>query len=241
MTKRKWLYVIVFILLSIPVGGYLFLLLLRSASHVNIDKNKFPVSGIDISEHTGKVDFGQLKTLGIDFVYIKATEGATYTDKRFEINSKGVKQSGLPYGFYHFFRFRKSGKEQANNFLNKIRQNPGKLPPVIDVEEWGNQSSDKNTENLRAEIRAFIDIVGKKLGTDIMIYTNPSTYHRLIEGHFDNKIWICAFTDEPDKKINWQFWQHSHYGSVKGVEGNVDLNTFKGARSDWTSFLQKMR
>jgi deoxyribose-phosphate aldolase len=44
----------------------------------------------------------------------------------------------------------------------------------------GNQPSDKSDENLRAEIRALIDVVGAKLGTDITRTRalNPSTYHR---------------------------------------------------------------
>jgi GH25 family lysozyme M1 (1,4-beta-N-acetylmuramidase) len=38
------------------------------------------IKGIDVSHHNGPVDFTKVKSTGIQFVYIKATEGKTYRD-----------------------------------------------------------------------------------------------------------------------------------------------------------------
>jgi len=237
----KWLKLI--IITGAVIIGLLLLvyLMLRSASCVDIDKERFPISGIDISEHTGKVDFSRLNAQGVSFVYIKATEGTNYTDRRFRVNSESVRSSGLPYGFYHFFRFGKSGKVQAEYFLSRIARDPGKLPIVIDVEEWGNSSSKKSGSQVRAEVKSFIDIVTEQTGRELLIYTNLSTYNSMIKGYFSNKIWICAFVDEPDEQINWQFWQHCHTGSLEGVDGDVDFNVFRGKLYDLESLTVNFR
>lgn len=88
-------------------------------SGIEIDKTKFPITGIDISGHTGKIDFLKLSERKIDFVFIKATEGADFVDPKFQENYSNAVNK-LPIGFYHFFRFNKSGKSQANNFLSNI-------------------------------------------------------------------------------------------------------------------------
>lgn len=43
---------------------------------VTPSEEEYPVRGIDISSHNGDIDFGALKQAGIDFVLIKASEGA---------------------------------------------------------------------------------------------------------------------------------------------------------------------
>ncbi|MBW2706938.1 MAG: lysozyme, partial [Deltaproteobacteria bacterium] len=38
---------------------------------------------IDVSHHQGKIDWQKLRRAGIDFAYIKATEGGDFRDPRF--------------------------------------------------------------------------------------------------------------------------------------------------------------
>ena len=51
-----------------------------------IDKEPF---GIDISHHNGSINWKQVPI--VEFVYIKATEGATYVDPMFQHNLKRAK------------------------------------------------------------------------------------------------------------------------------------------------------
>ena len=56
---------------------------------------KYKIHGIDISHHNAKVDWDRLKKsrsakVGIDFVFIKATEGATHLDTQFERNVEPI-------------------------------------------------------------------------------------------------------------------------------------------------------
>ncbi len=41
------------------------------------------VKGIDVSKYQGAIDFDALSGEGIEFVYAKATEGASYVDGQF--------------------------------------------------------------------------------------------------------------------------------------------------------------
>ncbi len=44
-------------------------------------KDTFPVSGIDVSHHQGDIDWKTVGQQDIKFVFIKATEGATFIDE----------------------------------------------------------------------------------------------------------------------------------------------------------------
>jgi hypothetical protein len=39
---------------------------------------EFPAQGVDVSHHQGKIDWNELQSDGLNFTYIKATEGGSY-------------------------------------------------------------------------------------------------------------------------------------------------------------------
>ena len=208
-----------------------------SPAGIEIDKTLYPVTGIDVSNHTGQIDFGKIKEQGIDFVYIKATEGTDFTDEKFQTNFQNATINAIPVGAYHFFKFNSDGRKQAANFLQNIKDKKLDLPLVLDVEEWDNTLKKKPKEIVE-EIRDFIDEVGKTRKDRVIIYTNESGYQKYIEGNFDKyAIWICSFNDQPNIVAEWTFWQHSHKGRLEGAEGWVDVNTFNGDRAEWTRYL----
>lgn len=206
---------------------------------ISIDKNKFPVTGIDISAHTGKIDFDKILIQGIDFVYLKTTEGENFIDPKFDENYSNASIKQIPVGFYHFFRFNKDGKIQASNFLKNIKGKKTSLPLVIDIEEWGNVSS-KSREEIVSEITKFIITVENNTASKLMIYSNESSYKKYIKGNFDNnEIWICSFSKKPNIEKKWTLWQHSHKGKLDGADGWVDINTFNGTKEEWNKYLKQ--
>lgn len=235
--QREKLHILFIILLVL--GGYL-LYTYYADKGIDIDKRQYPITGIDVSNHVGKIDFEKIKEQDIDFVYIKATEGKTFIDKSFQTNFRNAKKAGIPTSAYHFFRFNRTGKEQAANFLNTVPYNDVDLPLVVDVEEWGNTNVD-DVSRIVTEIKAFIREVEKVSRLGVIIYTNENGYKRFIENNFDNKIWICSFSKQPKIDKKWHFWQHSHKGKIKGANKHVDLNTFNGSRADWEAYLKKLK
>lgn len=213
---------------------------IKEPDGIEIDKTRFPVTGIDVSKHTGKIDFKQIKEQfadTLDFIYLKATEGIDLVDKNLETNYLNARQTDIPVGTYHFFKFNSSGRIQAQNYLQVIQNKSLDLPHVLDVEEWNNAFTSQ-PKIVITEIRAFIEEVEAKRNEKVMIYTNESSYQRYIRGNFDShKIWICSFNEQPKIDPDWTLWQHSHKGRIKGAEGWVDINTFNGTREQWKQFL----
>lgn len=207
---------------------------------ISIDKNKYPITGIDVSRHSGVIDWNQIISQHISFVYIKATEGEDYLDPNYERNVAAAQKSRLLVGEYHFFRFNKRGKPQAYNFLSHIGTSNGKLTPVLDVEEWGNLPIEKSVTEITYEINDFLISVENATGRKMIIYTNINSYNRFIRGRFlENPIWICSFDKNrilPDKRP-WLFWQHAHNGKLEGIKGSVDLSTFNGDKLKWEKYI----
>ena len=238
MKKGYWLLIFV-----ATVVGFTGLLLVYKTFFVpigiDIDKKRYPVSGIDISEHTGEIDFAKVKSQNIEFVYIKATEGANYIDKKFNVNYEGFNAQTIPVGAYHFFRFNKSGSIQAANFLTTIKGRFFDLPPVLDIEEWGNPGGPEK-EELVKQIEIFIREVEQVTAKKVVIYTNESGFKKYILGDVeDREIWICSFNNPPKIPVKWLFWQHSHKGKLEGAQGWVDLNTFNGSKAEWRAYLKE--
>ncbi|MDD4972352.1 MAG: GH25 family lysozyme [Paludibacter sp.] len=239
--KKK---VIIIIALAVSIGLIVMIILTIRAyflpKGISIDKEQYPITGIDVSRHSGVIDWKKIKRQHIDFVYIKATEGETYLDPNYLVNITAAHKVNLNVGEYHFFRFNKPGKTQAVNFLAHIKNIPGKLNPMVDVEEWGNMPVVKTEKEIRKEITAFLLEIEKVTEDKMIIYTNINSYNRFIKGHFeDNPIWICSFNKDriiPDNR-NWLFWQHAHNGKLDGIKGYVDLNTFNGSAEEWKMYL----
>lgn len=206
-------------------------------THVEVDRGVYPVHGVDISAHNGTVEFDSLAAAGIDFVYMKASEGATWRDARFEENYTGARAAGLEVGVYHFFRFDVPGWRQSVNLLNSIKGRVVSLPVAIDVEEWGNPAN-YTTEDVRANLRSMVELL-RLNGREPIIYTNKNGYNRFVRGYFDDvDLWICSFTTPPlGNHDDWLMWQHSHSGSLPGVNGKVSFDTFntpaRGPMARW--------
>ena len=96
------------ILLSIAIACLLLitLSLLYSNGYLRFNYPKisqYPVRGIDVSHHQGKIEWNKVKQENIHFVYIKATEGGDFKDLEFKRNWNEASKVGLLKGAYHFF------------------------------------------------------------------------------------------------------------------------------------------
>lgn len=184
----------------------------------------YPLRGVDVSAHNGDLDFEAMKADGVDFAYIKATEGTDFVDRNYVANAAGARRAGMPAGAYHFFRFDTDGEMQALNFLWALRGRDFALPPAIDVEEWGNP--DGHATALIVERLRRMTATLEAHGYRPVIYTNKDGYYRFVRGNFDSyPLWICSFTDPPlDRRARFDLWQYTHRGHVEGVPRAVDLN-----------------
>ncbi|KAK7451787.1 hypothetical protein VKT23_012466 [Stygiomarasmius scandens] len=94
--------------------------------------------GIDVSHFQGTVDFAAVAANGLEFAFIKATEGTTFTDPSFSANYDDATSAGLIRGAYHFAHpDSSSGADQAQFFLahgGGWTADGITLPGVLDIE-----------------------------------------------------------------------------------------------------------
>ena len=198
----------------------------------------YTVRGIDVSAHNGEIDFEAVAADGVDFVMIKASEGTDWRDRALTRNYARARAAGLKVGLYHFFRFDSPGDLQALNFADAARMRPTDLPLVIDLEEFGNPRFTPTRRVLARLDTCLLHL--RRMGYDVMLYTNKRGYSRFVEGRYDSiPLWLCSLDEgSPDAK-RWTIWQHSHRGSVDGIRGNVDLNVFYGDSAAFASFASR--
>ena len=237
----KWLLLLGVAALVVLMLGYVGWRYILPHS-VNVDRYRYPVAGIDVSKHNGEIDFDQVRDDDYQFVIIKASEGKTYQDEAFERNYKGACDAGLKVGAYHFFRKNRTGQEQAENFLSVIKGRHVDLPLVIDLEDdWGNGATVSRDTALE-RVLEMVSILNDK-GYQVMIYTNLDGYGKYYKDMLgDHDLWLCSFTSPdllPDMPHCIQ--QFSHEGRVAGVEGDVDLNVFRGSKKEWKRYLDEVQ
>ena len=194
----------------------------------DVSRGRYPVAGIDVSAHNGAVDFARVAEDSVSFVFIKATEGASFKDRMWEANYAGARAAELAVGAYHFFRFDMNGTMQALNLLQSIEGKRLDLPLVIDVEDDGNP--EVSPEMVVVRLEEMISYLEER-GETVMLYTNMNGYHKYVRERFsDYPLWICRLAYRPPEEIEWQIWQASHTRRVGGVSGDVDYNVFVGSR-----------
>jgi lysozyme len=164
----------------------------------------------------------------IGFAYIKATEGGDHVDRSFEDNWEGAASAGVDRGAYHFFTLCRPGREQAENFLDTVPDDPDALPPAIDLELSGNCSDRPDREWVKREVEAFIVEVEASTGQPVVLYVGPDFDGRYrLRDELDRPFWHRRIMRRPDV-AGWWIWQFTYRASVDGIEGGADLNIMRG-------------
>ncbi|MBC7273996.1 MAG: lysozyme [Streptomyces sp.] len=203
------------------------------------------VQGIDVSHWQGAINWTSVRNAGIQFAWIKATEGTSYKDDRFNTNYTNAYYAGVIRGAYHFARPNiSSGAVQANYFASNggawSRDNLT-LPGVLDIEHnpYGAMCYGLSTTQMRSWINDFYNTYKSRTSRDVVIYTTASWWNTCT-GNWTgmsgkSPLWVAHWTSASSPTIpsgfpTWTVWQYTSTGSVSGVSGNVDRNKFNGSR-----------
>lgn len=176
--------------------------------------------------HQGAIDWPTAAADDIDFVWIKATEGGDWTDRRFADDRTRAEAAGLRWGACHFFTFRTPAADQAGHFLATVP--PGAdLPPALDVEYGGNCARRPEWDTLGREVDVFLDRVEAETGRRPLVYVTEE----LMADHpgmlDDEVVWARSLLHP----VRWgtrarvDVWQWANIGRVAGIEGRVDRNS----------------
>jgi GH25 family lysozyme M1 (1,4-beta-N-acetylmuramidase) len=195
-------------------------------------------AGIDVSHYQGSINWSSVKSAGIQFAYIKATESTTYKDPTFNANYLNAYNAKVIRGAYHFARPNlSSGAAQANYFASNggawSRDNLT-LPGMLDL-EGGCYS--KSASAMQSWILDFYNTYKSRTGRDVVIYTSSSWWNSCTGGwggmSAKSPLFAASWTSAASPSMPsgfpyWTFWQYTDSGSVSGISGAVDRDRFSG-------------
>ena len=201
---------------------------------------EYPVRGVDVSHYQGNIDFERLEQQGMQFAFIKATEGSSHVDRMLESNMQAVRESSMRFGFYHFFSFDSPGKTQAENYIANVPVMENMLPPVIDVEFYGDYSFFRAPEPtaVKVQLRELADALSQHYGCKPILYCTLSAYHTYIKDSFEDcDLWIRNVYWKPE--MQWTFWQYTDKARLEGYDGAepcIDVNVFCGTEEEFSNY-----
>jgi len=192
------------------------------------------VTGIDLSEKNGPVDWEQLRRGELGFVYLRATEAIDLVDAMFDSNMERARKSGILAGAYHWLHPGLHVGQQTNLFVNKVKNFGGLLPPVVCLE-----NHITNANEMEQNVLTFLRLIEQKVGVKPVIYTSENYW----KTYFLNAIWGCDYLlwlDKPGSTwpgqlwpwAGWSFWQYSYQAKLPGVSTTLGMNWFNGSSAE---------
>ena len=224
-------------LICIAIVVYVFVL-----HHNPASAQEYPVKGFDVSHHQGDIQWKKISPKEFQFIYLKATAGGDFKDRKFQENWLQAREQGFLVGAYHFYRLCRDGEIQAQNFIATVPNKPDALPPVIDLEYDTNCINTYTKEQLLEEIQVMHDRLYQHYGKQPIFYISKQFYHIVLMGNFaQTPLWVRDYDGKPELKDArpWLFWQHSQTGHIDGIPKAVDLNVYVDSPKQWRIFLKQ--
>ena len=242
MTKRKKIIFIFSTLILVPiVTAVLWLNGLIGFNDLRV--RKYTVRGVDVSSYQGDIDWKVLSSQDIDFAFIKATEGSSYTDPKFQYNWEQAQQTSLQIGAYHFFSYDSSGATQAQNFISAVPE-LDTLPPVVDIEFYGEYGKNPlPKEAVSPILNELLFGLEEQYGKKPILYATQKSYELYLQDEYtDYPLWIRNILREPQLQEGqaWTFWQYSDRKKLDGYSGKepfIDMNVFNRTQNDFADWI----
>ena len=192
--------------------------------------------GIDVSTYQGDINWAQVKADGIDFAFIKASQGRSvsnpslrnFTDSKFAQNIVNANRWGVRIGVYHYLTARNvtEAMQEAEYFLSVIAPYRSiiDLWAAVDVED---SRSPQDKTLMSQVVNTFCSRVEAE-GYRPMVYTNPDWLKNKLGNvsHWD--LWLALWRNKAnvpnaEKYPNLRVWQWGTE-TVDGIAGKPDAN-----------------
>lgn len=193
---------------------------------------------IDISHFQPTPDFSMVKGASVVGVIHKFSEGATVRDNEYSARRVTAKGAGLLWGRYQFGHPGNIAAQVAN-FLDGWQ-----LDELLAL-DWENTTD--GTMSV-AEVIEFHDRVLAATGQRIAIYSSNAAKEALSGPDpvlSKCRLWLAQYAAAPVCPPGWSkpwLWQWTAHGSVAGIVGNVDLDSFDGTddelRASWAGISE---
>ena len=191
------------------------------------DRNAFPVQGVDISEANPAVDWFAVKqTREVQFVYVRASMGATGRDAMFPMHWAGLQQAEIRRGAIHIFSLCQLAADQAGNLVATVPPSPDALPVALDLAFDPACAAHPERAVVLSEISRFVKGVEGATAKPVILRITPefeARYH--VSRAIPRKLWSVQQFFPPayfDKR--WTMWQASRMRRFAGIGGTVNWN-----------------
>ena len=196
-----------------------------------LTKHPDKVVGFDVSQYQGNIQWNEIRkiedTFQLQFVFVRATAGKNKVDSQFKENWKQAKKHQFIRGAYHYYRPNENSIQQAENFIQTVKLEPGDFPPVLDIEQLPKKQS---LDSLKVGLKRWLTKVEKHYKVKPIIYSGESYYNDFLKKEFsDYPFWIANYNfwrNQPES--HWLLWQFTEKAQVSGIKGTVDVNIFNG-------------
>lgn len=204
------------------------------------------VLGLDCSKYQVNINWSQAKAFGIQFAFIKITEGTTgHEDNLYNLKARvlSAQQNGVKVGYYHFARPgnvnipEDDANEEVQNILSHIGFLPkATLPLVLDIESYSDSNIwDNKIDHMNRFITTFINKLNEQ-NIRVIFYSYKSFVDSNTTPIFGlQPLWIAAYLNTPETSQpavpngwnEWKIWQFTEKGQINGYVGDIDLNIMK--------------
>ena len=201
--------------------------------------------GVDVSEWNGKVNWEVAKENDVSFAIIRVggrfmTSRKLYGDEQYKRNTSECERLGIPYGVYFFSTAltAKEAQEEAKYTIAQLKGLDPSMPVYLDL-EWDHFDElyyEKGAATVRktlAEVSKAFCAEIEKAGYQPGVYASTSWWENyLTDKCFDAwPKWVAQYYSRCEYKGNYQMWQCTGVGSIKGFEDGsdgVDINFYYG-------------
>lgn len=228
----------------VAVAGILAAVIQSHQSRKNFEFNTDApfVSGVDVSEHNGDIDWKQLKK-NADFAIIRVgyrgyQNGTLQLDKTAKKNLRAARRAGIPAGVYFYSQAinEAEAREEAQFVLDFIRHYDVSLPVFIDYEyAYGSDGTHAgrlfeaalSAQDATQVLRAFCSEVADA-GYTAGVYASTHFYE---DKFYPSKLkkdtvkWVADYNTEITYTGDYTIWQYSKTGTLAGNGSKyIDLN-----------------
>ncbi len=216
-----------------------------------------PKLGVDLSHWQGSGGMAQgrwdaLKSCGVRFAIMKATQGTSFVDDAFAVNLRRAKARGFEVGAYHFLQHG-SPVAQARHFLQTVRQaNGGTLKDILLVVDVERVPTKTTADDPRGpDVEGFLRHLAKEAPNRTrLVYTGIGYWGQIGNpklAHLTHGLWLASWPGGPhyckDPKLpdraplrqfgGWSkrpdIWQ---FGLLRYSGNRIDGNAFYGSMAE---------
>jgi lysozyme len=174
------------------------------AQHWTPSRKDYPMQGVLLGAvdgpEVGTLDFRALAAIGVNFVYLEASQGGAGRDAKFADNLSALATSAMPYGVVHEYDPCIPAERQAANFVTIVPRSARLLPPVIALDKPASACGDPAIENgVEAELTTFLNQVEGHSGQPAILRLSPrfeDQYH--VASRIERNLWLERGWLEPE-------------------------------------------